>query len=190
MASKFLLLLLSLTLAACVAEPVAPIVSRPVQIERTLAENMRIAYVRYVEQGRKYLRLGRFDLAEGYLEVASLVQFFEAPNYEVWIELAEARCRRGKAAEALALLADYDMALKVDYGKESCIDIWDPALTSPHNPKMSMKVFATLCSAEISPIVSGNRSEEERQKFEARYRNLTAESTILARSCEAISSVR
>ena len=136
MNSKLSFLLLPLVLAACATKSITPIVSRPVQIERTLAENMRVEYVRYVEQGRKYLRLGRFDLAEGYLEVASLVQFFEAPNYEVWIELAEARCRRGKVAEALALLADYDMALKVDYGKESCIDIWDPALTSPHNPRM------------------------------------------------------
>lgn len=183
-------LLLPLALAACAAEPVTPIVSRPAKIEPFLAEGLRVEYVRYVEQGRKYLRLGRFDLAEGYFEVASHVQFFEAPNYDVWIELAESQCRSGKTDEALAWLTDYDMALKVDYGKERCIDIWVPALTSPHNPRMSMKVFATLCSADVLPIVSGNLSEEVRQKFEARYRNLAAESSVLARSCESISSVK
>ncbi len=183
-------LLLLLALAACAAEPVTPIVSRPAKIEPFLAEGLRVEYVRYVEQARKYLRLGRFDLAEGYFEVASHEQFFEAPNYGVWIELAEAQCRNRNTTEGLRTLADYDMALDVDFGKESCIDIWDPALTSPHNPRMSMNVFATLCSADVLPVVSGNLSEEVRQKFEARYRNLAAESAVLARSCESISSVK
>lgn len=181
---------LLILLAACTARPVVPVVSRPATVERLPGYLMRVEYVHYVEQGRRYLRMGRFDLAEGYFEVASHEQFFEAPNYDVWIELAEAQCRNGKTEEAHELLANYDMALKVDYGKESCVDIWDPALTSPPNPRMSMKVFATLCSADVSPIVAGNLLKDERQKYEPQYLDLAEESAVLARSCEGISSVR
>ena len=141
----FLVLLIGLT--ACATQPVTPIVSRPVKVERFPGDGMRDEYVRYVEQGREHLRNGRFDLAEGYLEVASHEQFFEMPNYSVWIELAEAHCRNGNTAEGLTVLADYDMALEVDYGKESCVDEWDPKYLTPPNPKMSMRVFGELCGA-------------------------------------------
>ena len=183
-------LLLLLALAACAAEPVTPIVSRPAKIEPFLAEGMSDEYVRYVEQGREYLRLGRFDLAEGYFEVASHEQFFEMSNYGVWIELAEVHCRNGNTVEGLAVLADYDMALDVDIGKESCVDEWHPKYDSPPNPRMSMRVFGELCGALIPHLSSLNLTDAERQKNQAIYRELKAESAVLARSCEGISSVR
>ena len=184
----FLVLLIGLT--ACATQPVTPIVSRPVKVERFPGDGMRDEYVRYVEQGREHLRSGRFDLAEGYLEVASHEQFFEMPNYSVWIELAEAHCRNGNTAEGLTVLADYDMALEVDYGKESCVDEWHPKYQSPPNPKMSMRVFGELCGAAIPHLTVFNLSDEERQNYKARYQDLKAESAILARSCAGISSAR
>ncbi len=190
MTSKLSLLLIPFALAACATKPVTPIVSRPAQIEPILADGMRDEYVRYVEQGRKYLRLGRFDLAQGYFEVASHVQFFEAPNYYAWIELAEAQCRNGNTAEGLAVLADYVMALEVDYGKESCVDEWDPKYLTPPNPKMSMRVFGELCGAIISHLTSFVLSDEERRDNQAIYLELKAESAVLARSCEGISSAK
>jgi len=183
-------LLLPLALAACAAEPVTPIVSRPAKIEPFIAEGLRVEYVRYVEQGRKYLRQGRFEPAAGYFEVASHVQFFEAPNYGVWIELAEAQCRNGNTAEGLKTLADYDMALDVDIGKESCVDEWHPKYDSPPNPRMSMRVFGELCGALIPHLSSAILSDEDRRRNQAMYLDMKTESAVLARSCEGISSVR
>ena len=188
--SRLLLVLLPIVLSACAPQSVTPIVSRPAKVERFPGDGMREEYVRYVEQARKYLRSGHFDLAEGYFEVASHEQFFEMSNYGVWIELAEAHCRNGNLAEGLAVLADYDMALEVDYGKESCVDEWHPKYQSPPNPRMSMRVFGALCGAIIPHLTEFNLSDEERQNYETRYRDSVAESTVLARSCEELSSVR
>ncbi len=188
--SNLLFVPLLVVLTACAIHPVTPIVSRPLKVERFHGDGMRDEYARYVEQGRKYLRMGRFDLAEAYFEVASHEFFFEAPNYSVWIELAEAQCRNGNTAEGLTVLADYDMALEVDYGKESCVDEWHPKYQSPPNPKMSMRVFGELCGAIIPHLTSFNLSDEERQKYEVRYMESVEESAVLARSCEGISSLR
>ncbi len=177
-------------LAACATQPVTPIASRPAKVERYPGDGMRDEYVRFVEQGREHLRSGRFDLAEGYLEVASHEQFFEMPNYNVWIELAEAHCRKGNTAEGLTVLVDYDMALEVDYGKESCIDEWHPKYQTPPNPRMSMRVFGELCGAIISHLTSFVLSDEERRDNQAIYLELKAESAVLAHSCEGISSAR
>ena len=188
--TRLLHVVLPIVLCACAPQSLTPIVSRPAKVERFPGDGMRDEYVRYVELGRAYLRSGRFDLAEGYLEVASHEQFFEAPNYNIWIELAEAHCRNGITSEGLSVLADYDMALKVDYGKESCVDEWHPKYQSPPNPRMSMRVFGALCGAIIPHLTEFNLSDEERQNYETRYRDSVAESTVLARSCEELSSVR
>ncbi len=182
--------MLLIGLTGCATQPVAPIASRPAKVERFPGDGMRDEYVRFVERGREYLRSGRVDLAEGYLEVASHEQFFEMPNYNVWIELAEAHCRNGNAAEGLTVLADYDMALEVDFGNESCVDEWNPKYKTPPNPRMSMRVFGELCGAVISQLTSFNLSDEERQNNLAIYLELKTESALLARSCEDISSVR
>ena len=145
---------------------------------------------RHIEQGRKNLRAGRCGLAEGYFEVASHEFVFEGTRFDIWIELAEARCRNGNTAAGLAILADYDMALDVDYGKESCIDIWDPKYETPPNPKMSMRVFGELCHAISVLSVEQTLNDEEQQDLEAEYWELKAESATLSRSCESISSVR
>lgn len=187
---KHLILLLLLVLTACATQSFVPIVSRSAKVQRFPGDGMSDEYVRYVEQGREYLRLGRFDLAEGYFEVASHEQFFEMSNYGVWIELAEVHCRNGNTVEGLAVLADYDMALDVDIGKESCVDEWHPKYDSPPNPRMSMRVFGELCGALIPHLSSVILSDEDRRKNQAMYLDMKAESAVLARSCEDISSVR
>lgn len=170
--------------------PVTPIAPRPARVKRFHGDGMRDELPRYIEQGRKYLRAGRFDLAEGYFEVASHESVFEGTKFDIWVELAEARCRNGNTAEGLAILADYDMALDVEYGKESCVDIWDPKYETPPNPRMSMRVFGELCIAIIALLAEQTLTEEEQRDLEVEYWKLKAESAVLARRCEVISSAR
>jgi hypothetical protein len=180
-------------LAACGADPLTPIVSRPANIERFSNDGLTDEFVRFVEQGRKFLRQGHVELAEAYFEIAQGEWYLGVPAYLVWIELAEAKCRNGKVTEAFSVLADYDMALKVDYGKEFCGEKWQLSLHLPSNSKLSTKAFMHLCSAEIAPFqpsVSDATPEEERQKFESQYNDLAAESNALAQRCEGILSMR
>ncbi len=182
-----------LMLAACASDPVTPIVSRPATVERSVNDGLTDDYVRLLEQGRKFLRQGHIELAEAYFEIAQGKWYLGVPAYRVWIELAEADCRNGKMTEAISILADYDMALKVDYGKEFCGEKWHMSLRSLSNPRMSMKVYMHLCSADIAPFepsVSNVTPEEERNNYEAQYQDLIEESAYLAQRCENISFTR
>ena len=116
-------------LAACSAQEVTPLIERDVLVEREQADGWTDRYVRLVQIGRRHLREGRLRSAEENFESAAAELLFERANYEVWVELAEAKCRLGKTAEALALLDDYEMALKVDFEKEQCMDDWGPEMT-------------------------------------------------------------
>ena len=51
-------------------------------------------------------------------------------------------------------------------------------------------MFGELCVAIIPHLMGFNLSDEKRQKYETLYLDLKAESAVLARSCEGISSVR
>ena len=184
------LLPLFILLAACAIDPVSPIVSRPATIERSTDDGLTDDHVRFVEEARKFLRQGAFELAAAYFEVAVLARILGISTYGIWIELAEAKCRAGSTAEAISILADYDMALKLDYGKETCGGEWHSAIQSPPNPKMSMKVFARHCIPEIALRVTADLSEDARREHEALYMVLAAESAVLARRCETISSTK
>lgn len=180
-------------LAACATDPVTPIVPRPATIERSVNNGLADDYVRLVEQGRKFLRQGHIELAKAYFEIAQGKWYSGVSAYRVWIELAEAKCHSGNVTEAFSILADYDMALKIDYGKESCGEKWRMSLQLPPDSKLSTKVFMHLCSAEIAPFeptVTDATPEGNRQKYEARYQELVAESAVLAQRCEDISFTR
>ena len=142
--TKFWLLPFLIVLAACATDPVTPIVSRQAIIERSADDGLTDDYVRLVQQGRMFLRQGQVELAEAYLEIAQDKWYLGVPAYLVWIEFAEAKCRNGKVMEAFSILADYDMALKIDYGKESCGEKWRMSLRLPPNSKLSTKVFMHL----------------------------------------------
>ncbi len=180
-------------LAACATDPVTPIVSRPATIERGVNDSLTDDYVRLVEQGRKFLREGHIELAEAYFEIAQGKWYLGVPAYRVWIELAEAKCRNGSVTEALSILVDYGMALKINFGKESCDERWRMSLRLPPNSKLSTKVFMHLCSAEIAPFeptVTDATPEGKRQMYEAQYQELVAERADLAQRCEDISFTR
>ena len=188
-----LLLPLLIPLAACVTDTVTPVVSRPASIERSAYDGLTADYVRFVEQGRKFLRQGHVELAEAYFEIAQGEWYLGVPAFLVWIELAEAKCRNGKVTEAYSVLADYDMALKVDYGKDFCGEKWRLSLHLPPNSKFSTKAFMHLCSAEIAPFeptVAKATPEGKRQEYEARYQEMVAESAALAQRCESILFMR
>lgn len=179
---------LLISVVGCATDPVTPIASRPATIERSANDGSTDENVRLVELARKFLRQGEFELAAAYYEVPPVAWRAGIPSYIIWIELAEAKCRDGKTAEAIAILADYDMALKVDYGQEVCGGEWDWAVESPPNPNMSMKVFAQHCIPEVALRVTEDISEDARREHETQYLVLAAESAVLARRCENISS--
>lgn len=177
-----------ITVAACSNETVTLVVPRPVTIERSANDGLTDDYVRFVELARRFLRQGEFELAAAYYEVAQLRRLSGISTYGTWVELAEAKCRDGKPNEAFPILADYDMALRLDFGKETCGGKYNSAIRSPPNPNMSMKVFARNCIPEVAMRVTENTFEDEKQEHEFHYLELAAESARLARRCEILSS--
>ena len=186
--SRIWFLAILITVAACSNKTVTPIVPRPVTIERSANDGLTDDYVRFVELARKFLRQGEFELAAAYYEVAHLRRISGISTYGTWIELAEAKCRNGKPTEAFPILVDYDMALRLDFGKETCGGEYNSATRSPPNPNMSMKVFARHCIPEIAMRVTEKTSEDEKREHESHYLELAAESARLARRCEILSS--
>ena len=66
---------------------IEPVIERPNSVARQQGGGLIAAYVRFVERGRRYLRQDELILAEAYFERAAAQTIFEAPNYEVWLEL-------------------------------------------------------------------------------------------------------
>ncbi len=188
--SRIWLLPLLITVTACATDAVMPVVLRPATIERSVDDGLTDDYVRFVELARKFLRQGAFELAAAYYELAQLARLSGISTYGIWIELAEAKCRDGRTVEAISILSDYDMALKLDYGKEVCGGEWNWAVQSPPNPEMSMKVFARHCIPEIALRVTADMPEDARREYETHYLDLAAESAVLAQRCEFLSSAK
>jgi len=97
-----------------------PVVQRDDRVERAYADGLTEPYVRFVERGRMHLRQGELILAEYYFELAATQSLFERPNYEVWLELAETKCRLMRLKEGFDLLNDFDAALEVEFGEALC----------------------------------------------------------------------
>ena len=113
-------LLATFLLFGCTQHALEPVVQRDDRVERAYADGLTEPYVRFVERGRMHLRQGELILAEYYFELAATQSLFERPNYEVWLELAETKCRLMRLKEGFDLLNDFDAALEVEFGEALC----------------------------------------------------------------------
>ncbi len=180
-------LLLLTVLVTCAADPLTPIVSRSDTVERSLGDGLTDDYVRFVEQGRSDLRAGRLELAESNFLDAVSTLLFEHANYEVWIELAEVKCRLGKTAEARALIQDYGVALKVAHRQEQCLKDWGPEMTVSPNPRIPLRMYEFMCNAFVQTYSYADLSDGDWAAFEAAYNESSRELSILEERCAALS---
>ena len=185
--SRIWLLLLLAMLAACATVPVFPIVSRPATVERFSGDGLTDDYVRFVEQGRSALRAGRLELARSIFLDATLTLLFERANYEIWIELAEVKCRLGKTSEAQALIQDYGVAIKVAHRQEQCLTDWGEEMTVSPNPRIPLRMYAFMCNAFVQSYSYADLKDEDWAGFDATYKKMKSETSILEEQCEAIS---
>ena len=160
-----------------------PVIERPNSVARQHGDGLTAAYVSFVERGRMHLRRDELILAEAYFERAAAQSIFEAPNYEVWLELAESQCRLVKVRDALDLLDRFDTALRIDYGEEPCFAV-HPIDAVP-NPALSPQLFSMMCSDAFSLFHEGSPPESFKRDAEQRHRRLTSESKELRRRCIA-----
>lgn len=176
-----------LLLAACAAGPITPIVSRPDKVERSFNDGLTAYYTNFVEQGRSALRAGRLEMAESNFLNAAGTMLLEQANYEVWVELAEVKCRLGKTAEARAWMADYQIALMVDFEIETCREDWGPEMTVSPNPRIPLRMYGVMCNAFVQAYGLGDLTDEDRRVLDTLYQKLNREISRLGEQCEAIS---
>ena len=179
---------LALTLlAACAADPLTPIVSRPDTVERSFDDGLVDDYVKYVEQGRFALRSGRLEAAESNLQQASDTLLFERANYEVWIELAEVKCCLGKTTGAQTLMEYYGVALKVAHRQEQCLTDWGPEMTVSPNPRIPLLMYGVMCNAFVQTYSYADLTNDEKRAFKASYDEMSHELLILEERCAGLS---
>jgi hypothetical protein len=160
-------------------------VQRPDRVERAYADGLTEPYVRFVERGRMHLRDSELILAESYFELASEQSLFERPNYVIWLELAETKCRLLKIKDAMVLLDDFDTALKVDFGEETCFSAGRLEEPEFRNTALSDRVFHQMCG-EVTPLVLDPNVTilmAELPVNQAMKRRLEADSMVLRDSC-------
>jgi hypothetical protein len=174
-------------LLACATSVVMPIVSRPAKVERSYNDGLTEDYVKYVEQGRSALRTGHVEAAESSFLDAADSMLLERANYEVWIELAEVKCRLGKTAEARAWLADYGIALRIDLQIETCLEDWGPEMTISPNPRIPLRMYGVMCNAFVQGYGFVDLTDEDRRDLEALYQDLKREASRLEEQCAALS---
>lgn len=174
-------------LVASAAEPATPIVSRPDIVERSFNDGLTDTYAKFVERGRSALRDGRLESAEwDFLDAASSF-LLERANYEVWIELAEVKCRLGKTAEAGVWMADYGIALKIDLQIETCVEDWGPEMTVSPNPRIPLRMYGVMCNAFVQAYGCVDLTDEDRRDLEAFYQGLKREASKLEEQCASLS---
>lgn len=178
---------LFILLVSCSAEPVTPVVSRPANVERSFNDGLTDDYVEFVEQGRSALRDGHLEAAESNFIWAAQMFLLERANYEVWIELAEVKCRLGKIAEARAWIADYGIALKIDLQIETCREDWGEEMTVSPNPRIPLRMYAVMCNAFVQGYGFVNLTDEDKRTLEAFYQGKQHEILNLDGQCTALS---
>jgi hypothetical protein len=175
------LTLAALTSCQTGSNAVDPVIQRPESVAREYGDGLTDAYVSFVERGRRYFRDGEFILAEAYFERAAAQPIFEAPNYEVWLELAETKCRLVKTRDALDLLDKFDLVMRVDYGDVHCFA--GAQYGGDPNPVLPPPIFTMMCSEDFSLLSEGSPPENYRREAEQRRLRLSSESSELRSVC-------
>ena len=108
-------------------------------------------------------------------------------NYGIWLELAEVKCRLGKNDEAIALIDNFDVALKVFLGDIQCFKASWPARERRPNARLPDGVFKDMCAEHTDYYGSLYGIEgfhpDTLEEFAAARRELERESTVLRRVC-------
>ena len=108
-------------------------------------------------------------------------------KYEIWLELAEVRCRLGKIDEAMSLIDDFDVALMVLYGEIACFTPSWPARERRPNARLPDRVFRNMCAYFTNYYGSlygiEGLNPDFLEIFLAERRELERESAALRRVC-------
>ncbi len=108
-------------------------------------------------------------------------------NYDIWLELAEVKCRLGKNDEAIALIDNFDVALKVFLGDIQCFKPSWPARERRPNAQLPDPVFKDMCAEHTDYYGSLYRIEgrhpDRMAELAAARRELERESAVLRRVC-------
>lgn len=116
----------------------------------------------YIEEckGLRALEHGQFSEAETHFKKALSVPFFEAPNYELKVELGRALCSQGKTRSGRHELQEFICMAEVDLGRRQCT----PEQASL--PKPSTRACAEICEA-MSPLSDDGRADHAKKLGEA-----------------------
>ena len=178
-------LLATFLLFGCTQHALEPVVQRDDRVERAYADGLTEPYVRFVERGRMHLRDGELILAESYFELAANQLLFERPNYEVWLELAETKCRLMKLKDGFELLDDFDAALKVEFGEALCFAAGGPETAEFKNLDLSDRVVFQMCGEMAGLLYSPDPrfSVVDRPENQSMKRRYKTDSAVLRARC-------
>lgn len=113
------------------------IVSAPVLAENCLemqdsADGVPAVYYQEKCLAEDAFEKGSYAEAAEHYEKASVVKFFEAPNYELRLEWAESLCLSGKHEEGRKLLESFVLMARADLGEIECPENVMEVLGSEH----------------------------------------------------------
>ena len=118
---------------------------------------------------------------------ASPLPSYRYGKYEIWLEVAEVKCRLGKIDEAMSLIDDFDVALMVLHGEIACFTPSWLARERRSNARLPDRVFKDMCAKYSNHYGSVYGIEglnpDFLEIFLAARRELERESAVLRRVC-------
>jgi len=129
-----------------------------------------------VELAERQLAAGRYADAAEIFEVAMRERFVEAPNYEIAVRVAEAKCLSGHQGPGLRLLAEFDCMLDVELGRRKCF--WYVDGNERPDRGLSALCFERMCSELYL-----RNYEEPTDQTRARVSNLRREALRVRKIC-------
>jgi hypothetical protein len=119
-------------------------------------------YSPLVCKAERLVKEGQFKAAEKiYLEAARL-DFFESPNFEIYMRIARAQCLDGRFSLCKQTLNSFEQMLDIYVGKKTC------EIIENKPSKTMMKAIRVMCG-EINENTYGKKTEAL-SKFEKSYR--------------------
>ena len=77
-------------------------------------------YVSALCEGQSLYSAGQFFLSAQKFELAAKIRLYEAPNFEVLLDVARAWCAAGDSSRAKKALSEFDGSLKIFTGEVPC----------------------------------------------------------------------
>ena len=114
-------------------------------------------YYQHECEGKKALKAKQYRKAVDEFRAALSVQKYEAPNYDLNVELAEALCKFGKKAEAKKIIEEFKCMAAVDLGELECDN-----QEGNRNPKLSEKCYEEMCPMLSGLTIEGRKKLQQR----------------------------